>query len=210
MLNAIASAYYQEIWARADPDADEALEKLVRFAEKAYAINPHHQWVVLALAGKCFHLNEKDRFFGLFEESKEGLANSPLRLGAWAMYICQFGDWERGKKLLDRVFENNIHMPMWFYGSTFLYYYRLQEYETALIEANKYRIPGAFWGPAYRTAVLGQLGRLKEAEKEFEALLECRPDFQEKGRFLMGCWIKETSLLEHVIEGLAKIGVRIA
>ena len=141
---------------------------------------------------------------------KDGLANSPLRLGGWAMYICLLGEWERGKKLLDKVFENNVNVPMWLYGITCLYYYRTHDYETALVEANKNRIPGLFWGPAYRTAVLGQLGRLAEAKEEFESLLQCRPDFVEKGRFLMGCFIKETSLLEYVFEGFAKIGVKIA
>lgn len=206
LLNAIASAYYQNVWAFSGPDADEALQEFVRLIEKAYALNPNHQLVLTGMGGKCFVFDERDRFFELFERSKEWLANSPLRLGAWAMHICLFGEWERGKKLLDQVFENNVLVPLWLHGITFLYHYRLHDYETALVEANKYRIPGLFWGPAFRSAALGQLGRLDEAEEEYAALLECRPDFKEKGRWLMGCYIKETSLLEHVLDGFAKIG----
>jgi len=125
------------------------------------------------------------------------------------MYMCYFGEWERGKKLLDQVIENNVYVPLWLYSVTSLYYYRLHDYEAALVEANKNRIPKLFWGPAFRVSTLGQLGRLAEAEKEFEAVLEFRPDFVEKGRHLMGCFIKETSLLEHFFEGFAKIGVKI-
>ncbi len=209
LLNAIAGGFYGEIWAAAGPGADEALREFARLTEKAYKLNPNHQVVLGNLGFKCFAFNERDRFFCLFEESEEWLAKSPLRLGGWAMHMCLLGEWERGKKLVDQVVENNLHVPSWLYGVTCLYYYRLRDYETALVEANKNRIPGLFWGPAYRTAVLAQLGRLAEAEKEFETLLECRPDFEEKGRRLMGCYIKEDSLLEHVFDGFAKIGKKI-
>ena len=210
LLNAIAGGYYGHIWVGAYPGADEAREKFTELTERAYRLNPLNQWVLGSLAFKCLAFDERERFFKLLDEHGASLANSPLRLGAWAMYTCYFGEWERGRKLLDKVFENNVHLPLWFYGVTSLYYYRIHDYETALVEANKNRIPGLFWGPAYRVAALGQLGRLEEAEREFEALLECRPDFVETGRFLLGCFIKEPELLDHVFDGFAKIGVEIA
>jgi TolB-like protein len=207
LLNAIAGGIYQNIWAFSGGEADDALREFSRLTEKAYALNPNHQVVLSTLAGKCFLFDEKDRFSWLFEQNKERMANSPLRLGAWGMHMCLFGEWERGKDLLDQVFENNLHVPLWLYGITCLYYFRLHDYETALVEANKLRIPGLFWGPAYRTALLGHLGRLAEAEDEYKDLLECRPDFVEKGRGLMGCYIREPGLLDHVLEGFEKIGV---
>ena len=152
----------------------------------------------------------KDRFFSLFEENEKYMLPSPLRLGGWAMWMCFFGEWERGKKLLDKVFDYNLRVPMWLYGVTCLYYFRVHDYEAALIEANKYHIPGLFWGPALRASILGHLGRLADAEQELEALRECRPDFEEKGRRLMDWAIKEPELLDHVLEGFEKIGVKIA
>ena len=210
LLHACAAGIYSSIWTFAYPGADEALAKFAYHSEKAYVLNPNDRWVLGTLGFKCFAFDERDRFFGLFERIKDTLPNSPLRLGAWAMWLCYWGEWQRGKELLDRVFENNLDLPLWLHCVTCLYYYRNHDYETALVEANKVRILGLFWGPAVRTAVLGQLGRLAEAEEEFAALLECRPDFEEKGRRLLGCFIKEASLLEHVFEGFAKIGVKIA
>ncbi|MGI9232454.1 MAG: hypothetical protein ACR2RD_02385 [Woeseiaceae bacterium] len=210
VLNALAAGFYLTVWAFSGDEADDALQEFARLAEKAYDLNPNHQAVLSTISGKCLMFDEKDRFLGLFEQSKGWMPNSPLRLGAWAMHMCLFGEWERGKELLDQVFENNLYVPMWLYGPSCLYYFRLHEYETALVEANKFQIPGLFWGPAYRTALLGHLGRLPEAEKEFKDLLECRPGFRENGRLLMGRYIREPDLLEHVLEGFEKIGVTIA
>jgi tetratricopeptide (TPR) repeat protein len=210
LLNAIAGGIYQNIWAFSGGEADDALREFSRLVEKAYTLNPNNQVVLSHLGGKCFVFDERDRFLGLFERNKERMVNSPLRLGGWALHMCLIGEWDRGKELLDRVFENNLHVPLWLYLPSCLYYFRLHDYETALVEANKFQIPGLFWGPAYRTALLGHLGRLGEAEEEFEALLECRPDFVEKGRGLMGCYIKEPSLLNHILEGFEKIGVKVA
>ncbi len=210
VLNAIASGFYQNMWAFSGANDDHALQQFARLAEKAYSLNPNHQVVLSNLGGKCFIFNEKDRFIRLYEQSREWLANSPLRLGSWALHMCLFGEWERGKKLLDKVFENNLHVPLWLHGINCLYYFRLHDYETALVEANKFQIPGLFWGPAYRIAVLAHLGRLPEAKKEFATLLEWRPDFVENGRRLMGCYIREDGLLDQILEGFENIGVKLA
>lgn len=210
LLNALAAGIYHNIWAFSGTDDDDALQEFARLSEKAYNLNPNHQDVLSTLAQKCLMFDEKDRFLGLFEQSKEWMAHSPLRMGSWAMSMCLFGEWERGKALLDHVFENNLYVPLWLYGVSCLYYFKIRDHEAALVEANKFQIPGLFWGPAYRAALLGHLGRLSEARKEFEALLECRPDFMEHGRLLMGRYIREPGLLDHVFDGFAKIGKTIA
>ncbi|MGI9263932.1 MAG: hypothetical protein ACR2QU_03315, partial [Gammaproteobacteria bacterium] len=77
VLNAIAGGFYGSIWATTGPGADEALQELARLTEKAYALNPNHQLILQKLGFKCFVFDERDRFFRLFEDSKEWLANSP-------------------------------------------------------------------------------------------------------------------------------------
>jgi hypothetical protein len=126
------------------------------------------------------------------------------------MHISLFGEWERGKQLMDQVFEKNTVYPLWLHGITCAYFLRLRDYESALSEANKYQIPGLFWGPAYRASILAHLGRLEEAQREFDTLLEWRPDFDECGRLLMGRFIKEPGMLEHILEGFEKIGKKLA
>ena len=210
LIDAVVGGFYGNIWAFGGEGADEALSELARLAEKAYTLNPNSQYVLGTLGFKCFVFDERDRLFALFDKHEDLIPHSPLRLGAWATYISLMGEWDRGKQLLDQVFENNLNVPAWLYGVSFLYHFRDGDYEAALVEVNKYQMPGLFWGPAYRVAVLAHLGRIAEAEAEFKALLEYRPDFVENGRRLMGCLIKEASLLEHLVEGFDKIGVQLA
>ena len=210
LIHACASAVYSTMWPFAYPSPDETLAKFVYHAEKAYDLNPGNQWALGAICYKCFVLNETDRFYMLFDKHKDWLANSPLRLGAWAMYICFLGDWERGKPLLDKVFDHNADTPSWLRSPLCMYHFRQCNYEAALVEANKIQVPGLFWGPAMRIAVMGQLGQLAEAEKELTTLLEYRPDFLEKGRQLLSVMIKEPDLLDHFLDGFSKTGVTIA
>ena len=125
------------------------------------------------------------------------------------MWLPLLGEWELGMELVDKIFENNIYVPSWFHGISSLNYYRAFDYENALKEANKYQIPGFYMASAHRIAPLGQLGRIDEAKKEFEALLKIRPDFKSRGRYLLKIYFKEDTLLEHFLEGFEKMGVKI-
>ena len=147
-------------------------------------------------------------FYDMCDEASPWIPNTPIRLGAFAMYLCLYGEWVKGKELMDRIFKNNLDIPKWLYGITCLYFYKDEEYKQALIEANKYQMPLFYWGPLLRAATLGQLGRKKAALSNIEELLEIRPDFEERGRYLLSRFIKEDSLVELVIEGLKKGGLQ--
>lgn len=210
LLNAFAGDIYGSIYSLDFPGADEAREKFAHYIEKAYSINPNHQLVRSSLAYKCLIFDERERFFRLLDEGEGWTAPSPLRLGGFAVCTCLFGEWERGKKLLDRVFDNNLHFPGWLHAMVALYHYRRSEYENALKAANKCQIPGLHWGYIHRTVALSQLGRLEEARSEFQALLESRPNFVGRGRYLIGILIREASLLEHILDGFRRIGVEVS
>lgn len=209
LLNNFAANVYSNIYSLDLAGAEEALGKFEHYAEKAYAINPKNQLVRGTLAFKCFLFDERERFFNLLEEGREWTAISPIRLGGFALYTCFFGEWERGKKMIDEIFDNNAHVPGWLHATVSLYHYRRREYEDALAAANKCQIPGLHWGHINRIVALGQLGRLEEARSEFEALLQTRPNFVERGRYLMGILIKEPDLLEHMLDGFGTTGVEI-
>ncbi len=210
LLNACASGIYSNRWTFALPDADTALEMCKHYAEKAYVLNPSSQWVLINLAFKCFICDERDRFFTLFQQCEHTVANTPLRLGAWAAWISYWGEWEQGQRLLDRVYANNIHIPGWLHGTNCLYHFRLNAYEEALEHAQKMQIPSMFWGPALRAATLGHLDRAEEARGEFARLMEVRPDFDTLGQTLMIRILKDASLVEHIREGFRKFGEDVA
>ena len=210
LLNALVGGLYSGIYTLDFPGADQAYEKFGGLIEKAHALDPNHQIVKSHLGTKCFLFDERERFFKLYEGGQEWLANSPFRLGAYAMWTCYFGEWELGKQMLAEVIDHNLTVPGWLYGVMSHYHYRRSDYHKALEFAYSCQIPGLFWPHVYRLTALAQLGREDEANKEYQDLLSVRPDFVDRGRHLMCMTIKDSDLIDRILEGFEKIGVTIA
>ncbi|MEJ2103528.1 MAG: hypothetical protein P8X47_02995, partial [Ignavibacteriaceae bacterium] len=122
---------------------------------------------------------------------------------AWRFFVLN------QKQLLDRAMKQNIGYPSWYYGATTVYYYRLNEFEKAYEEAVKYDVPALFWGPMLRAATLGQLEMKSDAVKQISDLKVLKPDFENKARFLISRYVKEEELVDKIIEGLQKAGLKI-
>jgi len=84
-----------------------------------------------------------------------------------------------------------------------------KEYKQALTEANKYILPEVFWPSLQRVAAMGQLGEIEEATSEIMELKRLKPDFEEQASFLLGKYIKEKSLIDHMLDGLCKAGMNL-
>ena len=210
LLHAIMADKHGTHYALDFPEAEGTFELLGEHAERAIKLNPDHQIVRAVLAFKCFHYRERDRFFRLLEENVDAAASSPLRLGTYAMYACHFGEWELGKPLLDRVFESNAEVPTWLFGTSSLYHFQRGEFDQALVEANKINAPGLFWANIYRCIALAELGRIEDAQSEYEQLLTCRPDFGARSQDLLSRYVAEDHLVQAMLDSFEKIGVSIA
>ena len=191
------------------PDSTNALEKLVELTDKAIKLEPRDQLVRIVYAWRFFVLNQKEKFLYEIEKALDLNPNSPFRIGAIGFYLSLYGEWEKGKQLLDKAMKQNIGYPPWYYGATTLYYYRQDEFEKAYEEALKYDVPAIFWGPMLRAATLGQLGRRSDAEVQILDLMFLKHDFESKARYLINRYVKEDELLEKIIEGLVKGGLKI-
>ena len=191
------------------PDSTNALEKLVELSDKAIELEPQAQLVRIVHAWRFFVLNQKEKFLIEMEKALDLNPNSPFRIGAIGFYLSLYGEWEKGKQLLDRAMKQNIGYPSWYYGATTVYYYGLNEFEKAYEEAVKYDVPALFWGPMLRAATLGQLEMKSDAVKRISDLKVLKPDFENKARFLISRYVKEEELVDKIIEGLQKAGLKI-
>lgn len=207
ILNAFAGDIYGRIYTLDLTGAEAALEKFEYYLEKAYSLDPTHHRVLCSLVMKLFVFDEKERFMQILEKYKGTFPKSPLKLGALALVACLFSEWKVGLALLDEVFENNVNVPEYFYGLRSSYLYKQRDYEQALVEAKKYYMPGVYWGPFYRAICYAQIGNKSGAKKEIGELLAIRPDFETRGRYLLGIMIKDATMLKHMIEGLQKAGL---
>jgi hypothetical protein len=86
---------------------------------------------------------------------------------------------------------------------------RQEEYERAHLETQCLRRPSIFWDPLAKAATLGLLGRYEEGKQFVKSLLKLKPDFPSRGRILIKHYIKFDDIVERVIEGLQKVGLKI-
>ena len=204
---ACLAALHGTAYAMDYPDGVESYRLAGELSEKAFLLDPFNIFVQLALAFKCFLYDEKERFFHLADRIQDRNPKSTLRLGALGFHLCLYGDWERGKGILDSVMNGHMEYPKYFHGATTLYHYRNGSYEEALNESYLYQVPGFFWGPLLRAAVLGQLDRLDRSASELKQLMQMKPDAGKKAPYLISRFVKEDSLVDHLMEGLLKAGL---
>jgi len=209
IINALIGAFHGYYYAFDLPNARESYKLFADYTERAYVLNPDSFIVSTSLAFKCFINDEKDRFFQLAEKYILSGFNTTLRIGTLAFYICLYGDWERGKKILDCVMTRNVGYPLYFHGVTMLYYYRKKDYELARSESEKYNLPAVFWSPMLKAAVNGQLGESEKAKSNINDLLKLKPDFESKASYLISIYVKEQELVNHILQGLRLAGMKV-
>jgi adenylate cyclase len=208
-IYAMLATMYGNAFALDLPNSETALEKMNGLMEKAMTLDPDSQIVHLVNLFRWFLNNAWDRFNSELNHCMSMNLNSPLRLGILGFYLSLVGEWDQSKVILDKAMNQNIGYPHYFHGATSLYFYRINEFEKGLEEACRYDIPGLFWGPMLRAANLGQLNRKKEAREQIKYLKKLKPDFEEKAAYLIGRFVKEDELVEKVMEGLRKAGMKI-
>jgi hypothetical protein len=121
--------------------------------------------------------------------------------------MALLGSWERGITLMRSAMERNPnHLPHVYHG-LWADHLRRGEYEEAYRAALEYRDPTFFWRSLMRACSLGHLRRTNEARAEVTELLRQKPSFPDRGRILIGRYIKAEDLQERVAEGLRKAGL---
>jgi hypothetical protein len=130
-----------------------------------------------------------------------------LDMIGWLLTLC--GEWERGSSLVRTALEHNSSCvpqtacALWVAGL------QRGDFEAAYSAALDYRDPTFFWRAAMRASCLGHLGRRFEARAAVAELQQQRPDFRARGAVLLGRIIKFPELLERIVQGLAKAGLKL-
>jgi len=189
-------------------EIEAPLEKALVSAQKGVALAPKNQFVQDALTLVYFHRGNKKLFFKTVEETIALNPNAPYIVGVAGWHLALYGEWDRGLNLLKKGVKLNPYHPSWFYLATFMDYYRRGEYENAFAEALKFNFPELFWDPVMRATALSQLGKQNEAQTAVNQLLKLVPDFAIRGRMLISRYVKVDAIVDRLIEGLQKAGLR--
>lgn len=191
------------------PGFENPLSKAVEFAEKGAHIAPGNQRSMATLAFVRFLSNELS---AAIQESDRALAmnpNSLFMVDGIGYILTLAGEWERGVALIRKImklnpyYRNVVHYALW------LDCLRREDHEGAYLETMNLRRPEIFWYPLAKAATLGLLGREDEGKKAVEDLLKLKPDFPNRGRILIGRYIKFDEIVERVVDGLRKSGLHL-
>jgi adenylate cyclase len=125
----------------------------------------------------------------------------------WLLALA--GDWERGMAIMRDAMQRNPYcLPHVSYG-LWADHLRRCEFEQAYVAALAYQDTAFFWRTLMVACCLGHLGRLGEARMAAIELLRQKPSFLERGRRLIGYYIKTAELRDNVVEGLRQAGLEL-
>ena len=185
------------------------LEKAIAFAEKGVLLNPDNQRARAILGFVRMLDNDIPGALAETELAFNFNPNSLFILDGIGYLMTLLGEWERGPALIRKAMAlNPYHKPVVHYA-LWLNCFRRKEYQQAHLETQRLKRPSVFWDPLAKAVTLGLLGRYKEGKHFVKNLLELKPDFSERGRILIGHYIKFDDIVERVIEGLHRVGLKI-
>jgi adenylate cyclase len=229
-LSATLDALHRVV--KADPECGPAWTRLARVSLANYAFEltscatPIDDAITYALHGvrldpvsrpaRCILASalvvkgELDAARGELEEALRLSPDSLVYLEVIGYFLALLGDGTRGPAIIRNARARNPHslpnatMGLWFD------HVRRGEVQLAYRYALEYRDPTFFWRGVMRASCLGLLGRTPEAAVEVADLLRRKPDFEARGRTLIGHFIKFDDVMGQVVDGLARAGLKLA
>ena len=185
------------------------LAEAIHLAQEGVLLLPNSQFSRLALARTQFLAGDLDMALTELEATYALQPDSLLFMDVIGYGFLLLGQWERGEQLVRRAIRQNPFYRVYTRFGTWLNCFRQQDHMGALEEAECLLGVGFFWDPLCRAATLGQLGRPRRGRKAVNELLSLKPDFPDRGRYLIGHFVKFPEIAERIVEGLAISGLRL-
>ncbi len=190
-------------------DIEDAGQKALEYAEKGAILNPDNQGAYGVLALVRMFSNDIAAARRDINLAYEKNPNSLYQMDGIGYIKTLLGDWTHGPELIRKAIKFNpyynpvVHYALW------VNCLRQQDFQNAYLETTELRIPAVFWYPLAKASTLGLLGRIDKGRKFARDLMELKPDFQERGRVLIGRYIKFNDITDLVIQGLDRVGVKV-
>ena len=194
----------------------DALDRALDLARRAVEVDPVSQLGYLALAIAHYYRRDLSTFRSAAERAVSLNPRDTNTVAHLGILIAFSGDFDAGIPMVRRAMALNPHHPGWYHFGDFWNHYRREEYDQALVAAQKVNLPNHLWTHSAIAAASAQLGRQDAAEEALSEFLALAPDLANdastdeivaKMRREFGKWFfsKEgLALLDQFIEGLRK------
>lgn len=200
---------YANVYSLELPGYETALEKAIEYTKKGIQLSPDNQRCRGLYALALMFSNEIN---AALIEANRTLAlnpNSLYLLDGIGYLLTLLGDWEHGPELIREVMRRNPYYSFYVHYALWVDWIRQEDYEQAHLETLNLRRPSLFWDPLMQAATFGQLGRHEEGKKAVEKLLKLKPNFTSRGRILIKHYIKFDEIVDRIIDGLEKVGLKV-
>ena len=185
------------------------LTKAVEFAQKGVSLDPTNRRARMILAYVRFMENKLPEARCEAETAYNLCPNSLLVLDAIGWVMALAGEWERGVSLIKKAMQVNPYYRSWVRYAVCFNWFRAGDYEKAYQESLHFMMPELFWDPLLKASACGHLGKIEEGQGCVRDLLALKPDFAQRGRILIGRYVKFKDIADGIVEGLGKLGMNI-
>jgi tetratricopeptide (TPR) repeat protein len=204
----LAAQYANNYWLEM-VDLSTPLEKAVEYAQKGAGLDPTNRLSRMILAYVRFMENKLDEARYEAETAYNLCPNSLMGLDTLGWVMALAGGWEQGTNWIKKALKLNPYYHPWVRHALCLNWFRAGNYEKAYLETLNLMRPECFWDQLLKAAVCGYLEKIEKGRTYVRALLELKPDFEQRGRILIDRYIKFEDIADRIIEGLCKVGMDI-
>lgn len=208
LARALLSILYLDAFTFSMVDLDNPLERGMESARKAISIDPFCQH---AYFGMCYaqllQRNEEE----IIRNAKKILELNPnagFLVGTAGWFLAMAGQYDEGFRFIEQSMQLNPFFPSWFHFPYYLNSYLNGNFGDALKTVKKFGLPEFFWNPLMHAAALGQMERITEAQAALQRLISLKPDFPERARFYISCFLIKDKWVDLTLEGLKKAGLK--
>ncbi len=190
-------------------DQPTSLEKAAAYARKGVNLDPTNRRTRMIL-GYVHLMQNKLREARREAEAAYNLCpNSLIVLDGIGWLMTLAGEWELGVRHIKKAIKLNPYCSPRVRYALCLNWLRLEDYEKAYQQALQFMMPEFYWDPLLRASVCGHLARIEEGRASVRSLLALKPDFGQRGRILIGRYVKFERIADRILEGLEILGMRV-
>jgi len=205
----LSSAYLDEFRNSYNTQAG-ALARAEMAAQRAVQLDPQSPPAQWSRALVQYFQRNLDEFMTTGEKAMELGSNDPDMIANFGFKLVVSGaNQERGIELVEQAMEMSpVHPPLLHFPHT-IFYYNQRKYEEALKAADKVTIPKLYMSHMFRAMILGQLGHAQDAQAAAAQTVKLKPNFIEDARADFYRRSIPDAVIEHMIDGLRKAGLKI-
>ena len=179
------------------------LKKALYCSKKAIALNARSQESRLNMAFVRFLLEQHKT---AITEAKEAISLNPnsayaVSFSGWLIGLS--GELKQGRRIIDEIDKYKPNLPGWLRLVAFLYHLEKGEYDQALHEARRFRMPDEIpWDPICRATAAAYLGETKVAGVAYRELVRKFPDVAQNTEKTIRAYCHFEHWVTAILEGL--------